>query len=415
MSGREVAVTHGDRGSILLIDDLSSPRRPCAEWLEREGWTLCECTWTQLSSRLSEVRPDVVLWPDPRALEEGASCEVPIVAILDAPLPDGGRALVTAGFFDVVVVDDDPVPLLLALERARRHGTVCRENERLKRELSRATQVLRSQLVELQRQARRQAMVEDALTIARDHALAASRAKSAFLTNMSHELRTPLNAMLGYAELMSETIDDPRIIGDLGRIIFAGHHLLSLIDDVLDLAKVEAGHATLEVSDLDVLALVEAVRLQALPTVEQRGLSFVVEQGPGPLEGFRSDPRLLLQCLHQLVDNAVKFTEHGTVTVRLARVDDELHIAVSDTGRGIPPRDQARIFGAFHNLEDSPPSGPGLGLTITQRLCDLVGAKLVLSSEVGAGSTFTIQLPPAARPVEASSGDDEPAPASGTW
>ncbi|MEM6928995.1 MAG: ATP-binding protein [Myxococcota bacterium] len=387
-------MSRDERGSILLIDDDPASRRPFATWLGDDGWSVFEAPVKGVAERVATFGPALVVWTG-RAPDAFPDLGPPIVAVASRPLDDGGRSLVRRGAFDAVERPDgsDVEPLRIAVARAARHAAVRRDNERLATELKRANKVLQEQLVELQRQTRRQAMVEDALTLARDHALSASRAKSAFLTNMSHELRTPLNAMLGYAELMSETVDDTRVVADLGRIIFAGHHLLTLIDDVLDLAKIEGGHAALEVGHVDVDGLLETVRLQATPAAQQRGLRLSVERSEG-LDGFRGDRRLVLQCLHQLVDNAIKFTEHGEVAVVASRFDDEVHFRVQDTGCGISPRDQAAILGAFHQVEaGGRRAGPGLGLAITSRLCDLMGGRLTVSSEVGVGSSFTLRVP----------------------
>ncbi|MEO0606040.1 MAG: ATP-binding protein [Myxococcota bacterium] len=402
-------MSRDERGSILLIDDDPTSRRPFAGWLGDDGWSVFEAPTKGAAERVATFRPALVVWTGP-APDAFPDLGAPIVAIASQPLDDGGRALVGRGAFDAVGPMDgtDIDPLLIAVARASRHAGVRRDNERLTAELTRANKVLQQQLVELQRQNRRQAMVEDALTLARDHALSASRAKSAFLTNMSHELRTPLNAMLGYAELMSETVDDTRVVADLGRIIFAGHHLLTLIDDVLDLAKIEGGQATLEIGDVDVDGLLETVRLQATPAAQQRGLTLSVECVEG-LDRFRGDRRLVLQCLHQLVDNAVKFTEQGTVRVVASPVDDEVHFSVRDTGCGISPRDRAAILGAFHQVEaGGRRAGPGLGLAITSRLCDLMGGRLTVSSEVGIGSCFTLRVPDGCTPELPAWGDGPP-------
>lgn len=399
------------RGSVLLIDDSGVSRAVLSEWLTADGWTIFEAaTGRGVVSRVSTFRPDVVIsdlhMPDVDGygvIEQLASAgiDVPVIIVSADQAVSAVLRAVREGAFDYVIKKPgDPEPLLAAVERASRHAMVLHENRRLTQELNQANRMLATRLEELKRQNRQRRMVEDALTLARDHALSASRAKSAFLTNMSHELRTPLNAMLGYAELMSETVDEPHVIADLGRIIFAGHHLLQLIDDVLDLAKVEAGHTDVEPTEVEVSTLIEAVEIQALPAIQQRGLRFVVDAGSHDLGSCCVDRRLLVQCLHQLIDNAVKFTQEGEVSLRVRRDDAFLIFEVSDTGCGISPRKQAEIFGAFtrgepeHGVDHG---GPGLGLTIALRLCDLMGGRLALASEVGRGSTFTVTLPHDAR------------------
>lgn len=392
---------HDPQGSVLLIDDTAPARSTVAQWLSAEGFQVFEAgTRRSVVDRVATFHPHVVVCDLPDedqqavidALRDHEA--VPVIVRSDDGELDAVLRTVRCGAFDHVLRADGRDALLVSVERAVRHARLLRENGRLARELQSANEALGARLVELQRQSRRRAMVEDALILARDHAMSASQAKSAFLTNMSHELRTPLNAMLGYAELMTETVDDEGVVADLGRIVFAGHHLLGLIDDVLDLAKVEAGHVSVDWSEVDIDTICEAVRIQALPSVHRRGLTFEVDTGEGDAGAVWVDRRLFLQCLHQLVDNAVKFTDKGRVVLRVRRDDDEVRFSVIDTGRGISAPQQAAIFDVF-SQGDSPglaPAGPGLGLTIAQRLCDLMAATLCLESEVGRGSTFTITL-----------------------
>ncbi|MEN0065131.1 MAG: ATP-binding protein [Myxococcota bacterium] len=411
---------HSGRGSVLVVDDSALKRTLLTQRLADEGWTCFESlSGTGVARRVERLRPDVVVAQADllhggayRIIDElsASDASVPVILVSAECAPRDALAAIRAGAFDQVAIDDATLdPLLAALERSLRHIDVLRENRRLTCELQEANRALGRQLQELEHQNRRRRLVEDALTIARDHAMSASQAKSAFLTNMSHELRTPLNAMLGYAELMSETVDDARIVSDLGRIVFAGHHLLSLIDDVLDLAKVEAGTARVMLADVEVDLIIEAVRLQATPAILQRGLVFEIDRGTKPLGEIRVDQRLVLQCLHQLVDNAIKFTEEGKVGLRARRQGDRLLFEVSDTGCGIAPREQAVIFHAFNHGERAPSTsrtGPGLGLTIARRLCDIMGGALSLNSEVGAGSTFTVVLPVVGRDFVAEEGEE---------
>jgi len=389
-----------ERGSVLLIE-ATPPRRSRSAWLRDHGFGVLVPEPGALGPQVEALRPDVVLCVDSVAVLEPGS--VPVVVLADSPSTRQVLEGVRGGAFDVIDRQSDDDVLLVSLERALRHARVVRDNERLASDLCCTREGLRVRDDELQERTRRHALVEEALALARDHALSASQAKSAFLTNMSHELRTPLNAMLGYAELMAETIDDAVIIGDLGRIVFAGRHLLGLIDDVLDLAKVEAGHARVELEEVEIDAVIEAVRLEALPAVRQGGLAFVVDRQGPPVATFEGDRRHVVQCLNQLVDNAVRFTKEGCVTLGVELCDDELLLSVRDTGCGISLRDQASIFGAFHPMDPKVRgAGAGIGLTIARRLCDLMGARLTLSSEVGVGSTFTLALP--VRPEPA--GDD---------
>ncbi len=241
---------------------------------------------------------------------------------------------------------------------------------------------------------------EQAIAEARDRAIDASRAKSAFLANMSHELRTPLNAIIGYADLLSEDrSDDPALCADLTRIRDAGNHLLVLIDDVLDISRIEAGRMVLhpEVVDLADLArgAVESIR----PAAQRAGNELDVDLAPDLGEGH-FDPTRLRQILINLLGNAAKFTADGRVGLRARRLaapaGEVLCLAVWDTGIGIPAAQQAVIFQEFVQADTSTTrrfGGTGLGLAITRHLCNLMGGDIEVQSEPGRGATFTVTLP----------------------
>jgi PAS domain S-box-containing protein len=241
-----------------------------------------------------------------------------------------------------------------------------------------------------------------ALTVAKLAAEEANRAKSAFLTNMSHELRTPLNAVIGYAELLVEEAQDlerPQMISDLERIRSSGKHLLSVINDILDLSKVEAGKMELFCEEVAVDALLEDVVGAARSLAEAR--SNTLELIKRTTIGARhTDPTRLRQILFNLLSNACKFTQAGRVTVRAeARMIDGMgwtSFTVQDTGIGIHTTQMGRLFEPFSQADASTTKkygGTGLGLSITRRLCEMLGGSLQVESALGAGSTFTVLLP----------------------
>ena len=238
---------------------------------------------------------------------------------------------------------------------------------------------------------------------AKEAAEAASRAKSAFLANMSHELRTPLNAIIGYSELLRDVARDDHLVqfeADLQQIESSGRHLLSLIGDVLDLAKIEAERFEVVCEPMDATEVVEEVVAVGEALVRPRDNRFVVDIEPGPLT-ILSDARALRQILLNLVSNACKFTEQGEVRLRVHRVrdphgDTRVAFTVSDTGIGIPADHLPLIFDDFHMVDDSSTrkaGGTGLGLAIVRRLSDLLGGTLRVDSTVGKGSTFELTLP----------------------
>ncbi len=241
------------------------------------------------------------------------------------------------------------------------------------------------------------------LVIARDTALSENRAKSSFLANMSHELRTPLNAIIGYAELLSEdaqTYEDMEMVSDLKRILLAATQLLSLIDDVLDLSKIEAERIDMNMTWVDLDSLLEEVRMTIAPAVEQRGNTLRVTRKVSQ-DSVWADRERLHQVLLNLVSNATKFTTAGVIDIHvvLHHTDedgDQFAFEVRDTGIGIPADRLEHIFQPFSQADTSTTrryGGTGLGLTISRSYCELMGGRLMAASTVNVGSTFTILLP----------------------
>jgi GAF domain-containing protein/anti-sigma regulatory factor (Ser/Thr protein kinase) len=226
----------------------------------------------------------------------------------------------------------------------------------------------------------------------------ASKHKSQFLANMSHELRTPLNAILGYAELMLDSIygepsDKMRTV--LERLQSNGRHLLGLINDVLDLSKIEAGQLTLSLNDYSLRDVVHGVMSAVEPLAAEKRLSFKAEVAPD-LPAGRGDERRLSQVLLNLVGNAIKFTDQGEIAIRAFVTDGAFTVAVCDTGPGIAADDQAKIFEEFQQADSSitrKKGGTGLGLSIAKRIIEMHGGRIWVESEPGKGSTFHFTLP----------------------
>jgi signal transduction histidine kinase/CheY-like chemotaxis protein len=228
----------------------------------------------------------------------------------------------------------------------------------------------------------------------------ASQHKSQFLANMSHELRTPLNAIIGYSEILQE---DVKALGreplrlDLKKIENAGRHLLGLINDILDLSKIEAGHMEVLLEDFELSPLLEEVRAIITPLAEQNGntLDFRL---PTNLGEIRTDRTKLKQCLLNVLSNGNKFTENGRISLVVERLEGDrmVRFAISDTGIGMDDEQLGRLFQAFSQAHASTSKkfgGTGLGLFITQHFCRLLGGDIKATSRPGAGSTFTITLP----------------------
>ncbi len=264
--------------------------------------------------------------------------------------------------------------------------------------------------------------METDLIEAKEGAEQASRTKSTFLANMSHELRTPMNAILGYSEILIEEAEDDGqddFIPDLKKIHQAGTHLLGLINDVLDLSKVEAGRMETYAEDIDVDALLDQVAGTARPLMATNENQFEIIRD-GDLGNARQDMTKLRQSMLNLLSNAAKFTHEGKVTLRATREtrgeSDWLVIAVSDSGIGIPADKMETAFEEFGQVEDSTTrnyGGTGLGLPLSRRFCRMLGGDLTVQSELGKGSTFTMEVP-VTLPGTARSAASSQSPETGT-
>jgi signal transduction histidine kinase len=226
----------------------------------------------------------------------------------------------------------------------------------------------------------------------------ANQAKSKFLANMSHELRTPLNAIIGYSEILQEDADSlgyDEFVPDLQKIEQAGRHLLGLINDILDLSKVEAGRAELLLEQIDIAQLIEGVVGLIQPLLRKNKNQLQIHYPP-TVGSLFADEMKVRQALFNLLSNACKFTEEGTITIRVERRNQQVIFQVEDTGVGMTPEQLGKIFQPFTQADLSTNrkyGGTGLGLTITQKFCELMSGRIEVHSEFGKGSIFTIYLP----------------------
>ena len=227
----------------------------------------------------------------------------------------------------------------------------------------------------------------------------ASKAKSEFLANMSHELRTPLNAILGFTEMLTAGLYGP-LPGEFGEpladIQTNGKHLLRLINDVLDLSKIEAGRMELALSEYSASDVVTSVRASLRSLAEEKGLHFKVAVDDGLPEIVYGDPKRVTQCLFNLAGNALKFTKQGGVTIRAARDGDSVRYSVTDTGIGIPEDQLGAVFAEFRQVDATITrefGGTGLGLSITKKFVEMHGGRIWVESRLNQGSTFHFTIP----------------------
>ncbi len=353
------------------------------------GWTAEEVMAQPLAAALSEesfARVQARMADDFRHLAAGDDSARFASMELDLPCKHGG----------VVVTETLTTILLDAAGQPRQILGISRditERRQTAAELERYRHHLES-------------MVEErtaALSIAKEAAEAANRAKSTFLSTMSHELRTPMNAIMGMTELVLRKTSDAKQKDQLGKVVQASRHLLAVINDILDLSKIEAERLTLELIDFRLGSILENILSLLAQQAADKGLPLRVDIAPGlAARSVRGDSLRLEQILLNLVSNALKFTASGSVVIRVVLVEERdaglhLHFSVRDTGIGIAVEDQPRLFDAFEQGDGSMTrcyGGTGLGLAISKRLIQLMGGQIGVDSVPGAGSTFwfTISL-----------------------
>jgi signal transduction histidine kinase len=252
-------------------------------------------------------------------------------------------------------------------------------------------------------------LIEEAIALkaAKETAEAANRAKSDFLALMSHELRTPINAIIGYAEMVVEEATETgeeSILGDVRRISHAGRHLLSMVNNIMDLSKIEAGMMDVYLEEFDVAELVTEIESVA-QALAQRNRNRLIVERPVDLGRMRSDMTKVRQVVFNLLSNALKFTEDGTVRLdvraRDGADDAPIEFTITDTGIGMTDEQLGRLFRPYSQADASTSrryGGTGLGLAIVKQFCELLGGAVTVESRIGAGSTFKVRLPRRAPP-----------------
>jgi len=306
---------------------------------------------------------------------------------------DGGASSVEA---DLVAKDGARTPYFFTGKRLLLDGVKCLVGVGIDvTERRRAELALRDLNESLEQKVSQRTVALDAAKV---RAESADRVKSAFLATMSHELRTPLNSILGFTGIILQGLAGPLNAEQelqLGMVQTSARHLLDLINDVLDISKIEAGQLEVRIAPFDVSASVQRVVASLAPAASKKDLSLRVEL-PESLGAMRSDRRRVEQILLNLIHNAIKFTDRGEVVLAIEAVGTELHIRVEDTGIGIQPADLALLFQPFRQIESGLQrrhEGTGLGLAISHRLIEILGGTVKVESQWGVGSRFLVTLP----------------------
>ncbi len=380
------------------------------EW--QDGWNPPD-TATQIEQSFSEPGPWTLAV---QFIDRDLNYSPPTLAVLNVVLPwHANPAIIVPGGVAVGVLALWAVVARFLYARKRREAE--RLRERLLEEEHRAKEALEAKAKALAESNRQLDMAREAAEEARTAADDANKAKSAFLANMSHELRTPLNAIIGYSEMLQEEaldLDQKGFVPDLEKIHGAGKHLLGLINDVLDLSKIESGKMTLYLEDFDVTKLVNEVAATVQPLIAKNGNKLEVDCPPD-LGTMHADVTKVRQTLFNLLSNASKFTEKGTIRLVVGQASrlspsfgtqqevrdrrdacPTLEFRVSDTGIGMTPEQLAKLFQAFTQADSSTSrkyGGTGLGLAISRKFCQMMGGDITVQSEHGKGSMFTVTLP----------------------
>lgn len=327
---------------------------------------------------------------DPNFPRAKAATDIGVRAAFGFPVSIGKEVVAVLEFFSDVPIEPNEALLEVMANVGTQLGRVI--------ERMRAEEALRNNNFQLQEAlSENRALCED-LKTKQCQLEIASKHKSQFLANMSHELRTPLNAILGYTQLIVNRIygDVPDKIKEaLSRIDVSGRHLLDLINDVLDLSKIEAGQLRLSLKPYAMKDVVHEVVVAMEPLASRKQLSFTWKL-PANLPAVTGDERRIKQVLLNLIGNAIKFTDSGEVGVHIVLDNDRFKVSVVDTGPGISPADQARIFDEFQQADSSATrekGGTGLGLAIVKRIIELHGGTVGVESTLGRGSVFWITLP----------------------
>ncbi|WP_277057160.1 ATP-binding response regulator [Trichlorobacter lovleyi] len=384
------------KGTILVVDDTPANLQLLESILQEKGYQVRAAISGQMA--LKAVRhqpPDIILldinMPEMNGFEVCRALKadpqffcIPVIFVSAAVDTADKLHAFEEGGVDYVTKPFQPLEVLARVEThlalARAKATLEQQNSALEQALQERTRM------------------QDQLLEAKERAEAADRIKSAFLATMSHELRTPLNSIIGFTGLLLQELAGPlntEQVKQLGMVRNSAQHLLSLISDVLDISKIEAGQLTVVAEPFNLSDVIRGVVQTVRPLAGKKGLKLVLEADVDPV-CITGDQRRVEQVLLNLLSNAVKFTEQGTVKVRSVREGSSCLITVDDTGIGIQPDDLPALFRPFYQIDTGLSrkyEGTGLGLSICKKLVELMGGTIRVVSTPGAGSSFSFTLP----------------------
>lgn len=384
------------RGTILVVDDTPANLQLLESILQEKGYQVRAAISGQMALKaVGHHPPDIILldinMPEMNGFEVCRALKadpqfsgIPVIFVSAAVDTADKLHAFEEGGVDYVTKPFQPLEVLARVEThlalARAHAMLAQQNAALEQALQERIRM------------------QDQLFEAKERAEAADRIKSAFLATMSHELRTPLNSIIGFTGLLLQELAGPlnaEQAKQLGMVRNSAQHLLSLISDVLDISKIEAGQLTVVAEPFNLMDAIKNVIQTVRPLADKKGLELVLElaEDPGSITG---DQRRVEQVLLNLLSNAVKFTEQGTVKVASVREGNSWLITVDDTGIGMQPDDLPALFRPFHQIDTGLSrryEGTGLGLSICKKLVELMGGAIRVESAPGAGSRFGFTLP----------------------